>query len=343
MCFSESDFVRMHDNTQQVMDTSRSTKRSRTLSRRNDMTESVQVNSPPTSGEVLSQQTNKAPQITAFQTPSPSVKGTKSSTSRYDSSLGLLTKKFVELIQSTSTGDLDLNAAADLLGVQKRRIYDITNVLEGIGLIEKTSKNNIHWRASRGGSNSSGLSSVPDELARHIADLAEEEKKYDEYISLVSQNIKRLFDEEACDPESTEYLSYITHGDMKKLDSFRDQSVMAIKAPPGTTLEVPDPDEGMPAGKRRYQIFLKSSDGPVDVYLIRQIPEGDLSTPFRVKKNRVTREDAVEGSATSLDQPSNDSDISLYRLAPLKTDPDFCFNLDESEGISDFFAEYTEV
>jgi|TARA_B100001142_G_scaffold242982_1_gene242128 sugar-specific transcriptional regulator TrmB len=31
--------------------------------------------------------------------------------------------------------------------VQKRRIYDITNVLEGIGLIEKKSKNNIRWKA----------------------------------------------------------------------------------------------------------------------------------------------------------------------------------------------------
>lgn len=117
----------------------------------------------------------------------------------------------------------------------------------------------IRCRASRGGSSSNGLNSVTDEIARHIAELVDEEKKYDDYISLVSQNIKRLFDEEACDPESTEYLSYITHGDMKKLDSFRDQSVMAIKAPPGTTLEVPDPDEGMPAGKRRYQIFLKSN------------------------------------------------------------------------------------
>lgn len=29
---------------------------------------------------------------------------------------------------------------------QKRRIYDITNVLEGIGLIEKKSKNSIQWR-----------------------------------------------------------------------------------------------------------------------------------------------------------------------------------------------------
>lgn len=41
---------------------------------------------------------------------------------------------------------LDLNHAAETLEVQKRRIYDITNVLEGINLIRKKSKNNIQWR-----------------------------------------------------------------------------------------------------------------------------------------------------------------------------------------------------
>ena len=40
---------------------------------------------------------------------------------------------------------VDLNIAATQLKVQKRRIYDITNVLEGIGLIEKTIKNKIRW------------------------------------------------------------------------------------------------------------------------------------------------------------------------------------------------------
>ncbi|CAI5731853.1 unnamed protein product [Peronospora destructor] len=83
-----------------------------------------------------------------LQSPSPNIRGGSkpSPASRYDSSLGLLTKRFVELIQSAPSKDLDLNAAAESLGVQKRRIYDITNVLEGIGLIEKTSKNNIHWK-----------------------------------------------------------------------------------------------------------------------------------------------------------------------------------------------------
>jgi hypothetical protein len=46
--------------------------------------------------------------------------------SRYDSSLGLLTKKFVQILQATPDNSLDLNRAASELGVQKRRIYDIT-------------------------------------------------------------------------------------------------------------------------------------------------------------------------------------------------------------------------
>ncbi|TYH47270.1 hypothetical protein ES332_D11G399500v1 [Gossypium tomentosum] len=63
-----------------------------------------------------------------------------------DSPLGLLTKKFVNLMKHAEDGILDLNKAAETLAVQKRRIYDITNVLEGIGLIEKKFKNRIQWK-----------------------------------------------------------------------------------------------------------------------------------------------------------------------------------------------------
>lgn len=45
--------------------------------------------------------------------------------------------------------EVDLNDAAVELKVQKRRIYDITNVLEGIGLIEKTIKNKIRWKGTQ--------------------------------------------------------------------------------------------------------------------------------------------------------------------------------------------------
>jgi transcription factor E2F3 len=33
-----------------------------------------------------------------------------------------------------------------VLGVQKRRLYDITNVLEGIEMIEKMGKNSIRFK-----------------------------------------------------------------------------------------------------------------------------------------------------------------------------------------------------
>jgi hypothetical protein len=38
--------------------------------------------------------------------------------SRYDSSLGLLTKKFLNLLQTVEDGIIDLNQAADMLGVR---------------------------------------------------------------------------------------------------------------------------------------------------------------------------------------------------------------------------------
>jgi hypothetical protein len=49
----------------------------------------------------------------------------------------------MQLLEDAPSNSLDLNLAAEELKVHKRRIYDITNVLEGIGLIEKPSKNQV--------------------------------------------------------------------------------------------------------------------------------------------------------------------------------------------------------
>ena len=57
-----------------------------------------------------------------------------------------LTKKFINLLKNANEQILNLNLAVNDLNVQKRRIYDITNVLEGIGLIRKVGKNNIQWK-----------------------------------------------------------------------------------------------------------------------------------------------------------------------------------------------------
>ena len=64
---------------------------------------------------------------------------------RQENGLVELTKKFIQLIKDAPEQCVDLNDAVDKLAVQKRRIYDITNVLEGIGLISKYKKNKIRW------------------------------------------------------------------------------------------------------------------------------------------------------------------------------------------------------
>jgi transcription factor E2F3 len=75
--------------------------------------------------------------------------------------------------QSSPDGTLDLNGAAGTLEVAKRRIYDITNVLEGIGLIVKQSKNIIVWRG-RGAATSTSSCSSESALESELAMLRAE-------------------------------------------------------------------------------------------------------------------------------------------------------------------------
>ena len=67
---------------------------------------------------------------------------------RKENGLVELTKKFICLLVDADDKSLDLNQAMVDLEVQKRRIYDITNVLEGINLIERYKKGHYRWIGS---------------------------------------------------------------------------------------------------------------------------------------------------------------------------------------------------
>ncbi|XP_057482793.1 transcription factor E2FB isoform X1 [Actinidia eriantha] len=186
---------------------------------------------------------------------------------RYDSSLGLLTKKFINLIKHAEDGILDLNKAADTLEVQKRRIYDITNVLEGIGLIEKKLKNRIQWKGldvSRPGEVHENGSTIQAE----VENLSIEEHRLDDKIREMQEKLRELSEN-----ENNQKWLFVTEDDIKSLPCFQNETLIAIKAPHGTTLEVPDPDEAVDYPQRRYRIVLRSTMGPVDVYLVSQFEE----------------------------------------------------------------------
>ncbi|CAH8333440.1 unnamed protein product [Eruca vesicaria subsp. sativa] len=186
---------------------------------------------------------------------------------RYDSSLGLLTKKFINLIKQAEDGILDLNKAAETLEVQKRRIYDITNVLEGIGLIEKTLKNRIQWKGldvSKPGETMENIANLQDE----IQNLTAEEAILDDQIRESQERLTSLSED-----ENNKRLLFVTEDDIKNLPCFQNKTLIAVKAPHGTTLEVPDPDEAGGYPQRRYRIILRSTMGPIDVYLVSQFEE----------------------------------------------------------------------
>lgn len=65
---------------------------------------------------------------------------------RFRKSLSVLTDRFVALMKENG-GTVDLKTAHIKLKVkQRRRIYDIVNVMEGIGLVKKVNKYNIIWQ-----------------------------------------------------------------------------------------------------------------------------------------------------------------------------------------------------
>ncbi|KAK2191366.1 hypothetical protein NP493_53g04029 [Ridgeia piscesae] len=194
--------------------------------------------------------------------------------SRHEKSLGLLTTKFVSLLQEAKDGVLDLKVAADTLAVrQKRRIYDITNVLEGIGLIEKKSKNSIQWKGAGPGCNSLEISERLLQLKDEIEHLDRRERELDQHKSWVQQSIKNVTDD-----IGNHQLAYVTHEDICRC--FKGDTLLAIQAPSGTQLEVPIPD-GPPHAKKIYQIHLKSHSGPIFVLLVNK--DTDSTSPVAVQ------------------------------------------------------------
>ncbi|KAJ1696086.1 hypothetical protein LUZ63_004598 [Rhynchospora breviuscula] len=65
--------------------------------------------------------------------------------SRKQKSLGLLCSNFVALYNRDDVDAIGLDDAARRLGVERRRIYDIVNVLESVGVLVRKGKNQYSW------------------------------------------------------------------------------------------------------------------------------------------------------------------------------------------------------
>ncbi|EDW80262.1 uncharacterized protein Dwil_GK21054 [Drosophila willistoni] len=134
-------------------------------------------------------------------------------------SLVLLTQKFVELMKANG-GTIDLKEATKILDVQKRRIYDITNVLEGIGLIDKGRHCSVvRWRGG-------GFRDAKDKEEYNLAcertkRLRTLEDELDEQLEYAQRNLRYVMQ----DATNRSY-AYLTRDDL--LNIYGDNSVFTI-------------------------------------------------------------------------------------------------------------------
>ncbi|XP_033846909.1 transcription factor E2F6 [Periophthalmus magnuspinnatus] len=178
---------------------------------------------------------------------------------RSDSPLPLLTPQFLELLLK-SDRSLDLHQAAVTLQSRRRCLYDITAVLKGLDLVQKESPSRVRWT---GKCPISSFLWPKQKMQKESEKMRLVEETLDGLIKSCAQQLFQMTD----DPSNAR-LAYVTLADVQNLPVFENQTVIVVKAPEETKLEVPAPK------KDGIQIHLKSGSSPISVLACEVWPDG---------------------------------------------------------------------
>lgn len=176
-------------------------------------------------------------------------------------------------------------------------------------------------------------------LRERSAALQREESVADQHLLYVQEVLRTMSEDENCKKYTSSIiilltlyprLAYITHDDIRRIGCFSEDTLLAVKAPFGSTLEVPDPDEGMPPGRRRYEIQLTSRSGPIDVFLIQDNPVASNALP-------PSGLDSLPTTDMNDSELLTGHDDALLKHFQLPSDP-YNFELKPGEGIGDLYG-----
>ena len=158
-----------------------------------------------------------------------------------ENSLGKLTKDFINYIKTEGRKSININDLVNKLGVKKRRIYDITNVLQGIEYLQKSGKNEIIWTKTI--TNKSKAKKKPSLIKKNNNNKQklnkEELEKEKKELDVDIEKFKAEFNSIAKKGEFEEY-GYITLDDIKNLSINKKVDLVVIKATKGTVMNVID-------------------------------------------------------------------------------------------------------
>ncbi|XP_068174432.1 transcription factor E2F4-like [Antennarius striatus] len=255
-------------------------------------------------------------------------------------SLVALSNTFIQLLQEGEDGVLDLKEAFRILAAgQKRRIYDVTNVLEGIGLLVKKSKHTVKWMGPLPVKHTLEVQNRLLELKSELELLEQNESVLDHLRAMMEQNIRNT-------RENFNNLIYVNHEDI--CNCFNGHNLLAVKAPSGTQLDVPIP-KAVQTRPTKYQIHLKSINGPIDVTLLNKCnvssapvvlpippPEDTLRSAMLATSTSHETEDGTPAGRAAGDPTQTAAEENTQHLQPL-SEPN------RTKDLRDFSKELEEL
>ncbi|XP_077366783.1 transcription factor E2F6 [Festucalex cinctus] len=166
-------------------------------------------------------------------------------------SLALLTRRLLELLLASPDSWLDLHQAANRLQTRKCHLYDIIGVLESVSVVQRKSRR-VKWIGQCPVSGC--LWRTEERFRKELENLKQEESALD---GLIKNCAQQLFDMTDNEENATE--AYITQEDVSRVAAFQEQTVIVIKAPEETKMEVPPPTQD------NIKMHLKGGKGPIKV------------------------------------------------------------------------------
>lgn len=153
-----------------------------------------------------------------------------------------LTRGFISMLQESNGSEVELVTAEKALGASKRRLYDVTNVLAGIGLIERCGKSKVRWVGQP--------TVIDDNSINNI--LMEREREIDRLTQTVDEQLKDLSQSELFREKA-----WVSEEDIRKLDPDGSTTLFALQGPQSMTIQIVDQESGT------HHMICKTDDGQI--------------------------------------------------------------------------------
>ncbi|OHT12553.1 hypothetical protein TRFO_03551 [Tritrichomonas foetus] len=139
-----------------------------------------------------------------------------------------LTQGFLKILTDANGNDVELSHCERQLKTTKRRLYDVINVLSGVGLVERSGKSKVHW---------TGNQTTPTTTTNEKP-MSDQEKELDRLLEKADAELLDL-----SESELFKKCAWITRDDFSKLTPDPDTTLFALCGPPNLTITMKDDDE----------------------------------------------------------------------------------------------------